>query len=412
MNHEHLNAERLQAFLDGDLPEGERAAAEAHLDVCPRCAVELDVWRELMTDLDDLPALGPTGGFAERVMSAVHVPASTAAERPVTPTASVHVEPDALQAYLDDVLDTRLVPDVERHLAACASCDAEATEWARLVTRLDTLSHFDPPAYFAEGVLARLPRAGVLPIAARMRSTIAGWVPAGAHVNADRLQAYLDGTLGDKVAARVRSHVDHCSSCARELAVWRALYGEIEALGHFTPSAGFAERVAEKVVLPRPSLLTIPAPEPAPLPLAARVGAAVRHALAPLSPLRRLVPRTRRAWAALSGVAVTPAVTMGLVLYAVFSHPTLTVGSLVSWAGWQLSDGLGAAWSAVSGPFVQSAELFGLYSLFETLAAAPMVVAGGVLIYTLVSALSLRVLYKSFFAHRSFGDHYVRASFS
>ena len=111
----------------------------------------------------------------------------------------------------------------------------------------------------------------------------------------------------------------------------------------------------------------------------------------------RLVPQTRQALAALSGVAVTPVVIVGLMAYAVFSHPALTIGSFLSFAWWQVSDLASGAMVAL----LQNTGTPGASSLFEMLAAAPVPVAGGVILYTVASAFALRVLWKNLHAHAS-----------
>jgi len=113
------------------------------------------------------------------------------------------------------------------------------------------------------------------------------------------------------------------------------------------------------------------------------------------------VPQTHQALAALSGVAVTPVAIVGLMVYAVFSHPALTVGSLLSFAWWQVSDLASGTLSALSSAAVQNADSVGVSSLFEMLAAAPILVAGGVILYTMASAFAVRVLWKNLHAHAS-----------
>jgi len=295
---EHLSAERMQAFLDGDLPTGEVGSVEAHLATCARCAEEFQTWRVLFGDLAGLPAHAPSRGFGERVLAAV--------ERP------------------------------ER-----------------------------------------------LGVAARVGRWVAGLGPhpRDAHVSSARLQDLLDGGLPARQVARVRAHVDGCSACAHELDAWRSVYARLSGMEGFQPSPGFAERVLARL---------------AAAPVAVRLPA-WRRALATA---QRYVPRTRRAWAAISGVAVTPAVTCALVLYTVFSHPTLTPQALVSFALWQVTDLLASAWGAVSATAVNLGQGAGLGSVLGTLVDAPWVVAGGALAYSLVSVLALRVLYKNLMGGR------------
>ena len=124
------------------------------------------------------------------------------------------------------------------------------------------------------------------------------------------------------------------------------------------------------------------------------------------------MPRTRRAWAAISGVAVTPAAVAGIVLYAVFSHPNLTPGALASFVWWQVTDFATLALTTLSGTVLESAQLFGVYSLFETLAAAPLMLTSGLLAYSLLSGLALRVLYRNLFANRPMDGRYAHVSAS
>ena len=72
--HDHLSAEQIQAFLDGELPQGELSAAEEHLAVCARCSAEMDAWSTLFADLGELVSHTPREGFADRVISAVATP--------------------------------------------------------------------------------------------------------------------------------------------------------------------------------------------------------------------------------------------------------------------------------------------------------------------------------------------------
>ncbi len=172
----------------------------------------------------------------------------------------------------------------------------------------------------------------------------------------------------------------------------------LESLERPAPGAGFADRVMAGVRIP------------APVPVRARRAELARAWSRAPARARALVPRTRRAWAAISGVAVTPAVVTSLVLYAVFSHPTVTPASLLSFVWWQVSDVAAGGWTALSGALLQSAELFSVYSVFGELASAPFAVAGGALAYSLVSVLALRVLYRNIIANRPMDGRHVRVS--
>jgi hypothetical protein len=116
----------------------------------------------------------------------------------------------------------------------------------------------------------------------------------------------------------------------------------------------------------------------------------------------RLVPRTRRAWAALCGVAVTPAAICGLVFWVVFSHPTLTPQALASFALWQVSDLLAAGWNALVVSGLGATSAAGLGSILDSLVQSPLVLAGAALAYCAVAAVALGVLHKNLIAHHSY----------
>ena len=101
---------------------------------------------------------------------------------------------------------------------------------------------------------------------------------------------------------------------------------------------------------------------------------------------------------------------VGLVVWAVFSHPTLTMGSLASFLFWQLADVSMALFGGLASTLAQSVDLLGARSLLRAAAAAPMMVAVGVLGYSMLCALALRVLYKNLFVNRSLRDRYAHVS--
>ena len=310
-SNEHLSAEVLQAFLEGDLPRREGASVEAHLGSCARCCSELDGWRSLFTELSSLPSPSPQEGFQDRVMADV-----------------------------------------------------------------------------------RIPQPQPLPLAARMRSRIAVLLPGrgDGHISADRLQEMLDGLVPARQVARMEAHMSSCGECAQQADSWRSVFSTLDQLPRLEPNQQFAQRVMAGLRMPS----AIAASVPVSVWYKAGVWAG------------RVVPRTRRAWAAASGVAVAPAVTAGLILSALVSHPTLTPGALASYAWWQLSDVASAAWSALS----TMAQASGALSLFDGLAAAPLMVATGVLLYTAACAFALRVVYKHVYANHPSDGQYAQASVS
>jgi anti-sigma factor RsiW len=400
----HLSTEQLQALLEGELPSRDLTHAEAHLADCARCSGELDAWRVLFEDLGDLGGHGPHEGFADRVMASVNQPeAPSLAARirdglrsGVGATRGEHVSVDTLQDFLEGSLAARRAEHIERHLEGCGACAAEADEWLALMRGLDGLESFAPAESLADRVMAAVDVRARLPLAARLRARLTALLgaPVSEHVPAGILQDFVDAALPARAMARIQAHVSGCAGCAGEAEAWQGVVARLDTLERHEPSQGFADRVMVglKAAPAGAAVMTRP--------IRWRVAAAAR----------RLVPQTREAWAALTGIAVTPAVTVGLMFYAVFSHPTLTLGSLAAFVWWQMTDLAGATLTAVTGAVVQGTEAVGAPALFDVLASAPGMVAGGVLAYTMICALALRVLYKNLLTNRRSNGRYVHAS--
>lgn len=301
----HLSAELMQALLEGELPQGERARVEEHAASCARCAAELDGWRTLFRTLGELPGLAPAEGFADRVM--------------------VGVAP--------------------------------------------------------------------LPLAARVR----GWlgVAAGpAHVDGPRMQDWLDGRLSARHAARVEEHLAACGACAREAEAWKGTFAALGRVERLAPTEGFSRRVMSQV--------RVPAPVPAPAPEWRRA----------LGWARGFLPGSRRAWAAVSGVALTPAVTLGLVLWSVLSHPAITPGALASFAWWKATELSAAAWSVVSARALESGVVLQVYTMLGSLAVSPAVVAGAAVALCAGMLAASWVLYRNLVVAHPLDGQVAHASLS
>lgn len=321
-NETHLSAERLQAFLGGELSKEERSRAEAHLSSCARCAAEIEGWRTLFEAIEDLPTLAPEGGFAERVMARVTV--------------------------------------------------SPRLSWA-----------------------------------ARVRAALAGRKSATAHPTGTGLQDFVEGLLPARQAARVRTHLDACPACASETTALRAVVARLDTLGRLEPSEGFAERVMREVHIPAAAQVAPQvAPQATPTWSRALIAAAARMGAQAIA----LVPRSRKVWAAVSGVALTPAVTAGLVFWTVFSHPALTPGALVSFAWWKVSDLATSAWQVVASSALESTGLFEVYSMIESL--SPMVLAGAFVAFSVGVLSATWVLYRNLFTTHSVDGQYAHASLS
>ncbi len=63
--------EWMMQALDGELPNGERQAMEAHIEVCDRCRLRWEQLRAAEEVLRRVPLLSPPPGFVGRVMARV-----------------------------------------------------------------------------------------------------------------------------------------------------------------------------------------------------------------------------------------------------------------------------------------------------------------------------------------------------
>ena len=67
---QHLVIEEIEQWAEGLLP----AARALHLSECPACAAKAERERRLFLALARLERPAPSDGFAERVISRIHIP--------------------------------------------------------------------------------------------------------------------------------------------------------------------------------------------------------------------------------------------------------------------------------------------------------------------------------------------------
>ena len=73
----HPTDDRLEAFVEGTLQDGDRVVIESHLVGCQTCQTEVEEWRNLFAALSGLPQFEPSLHFADRVMARVRIPAAS-----------------------------------------------------------------------------------------------------------------------------------------------------------------------------------------------------------------------------------------------------------------------------------------------------------------------------------------------
>lgn len=142
---------RLETWLDGTLPAGERAACDRHLAQCPRCR--------------ELAAL--TGGLDRGASGVPEPPPEPPPElAPAVLARTSGAACDRARKRLVPLVDPSQhgrLPEAERellglHLETCADCRALRAELVALSEDLPRLAELDPGPGFVEGVLERTSR--------------------------------------------------------------------------------------------------------------------------------------------------------------------------------------------------------------------------------------------------------------
>lgn len=167
----HLESHRLQALAEGEASEAEVRDSEGHLVSCARCRAELDGWRFLFDELGELPDLGPSPDFVERVMAEVRTEAPARVRladrvRALLPGGGTtrerqHLSAGGIQSYLEGLLDRGVMAKVDVHLRACGACRTEVEHWKPVFAALRGLPRFEPSPHFAERVMERVPVAAI-----------------------------------------------------------------------------------------------------------------------------------------------------------------------------------------------------------------------------------------------------------
>ncbi len=296
-----------------------------------------------------------------------------------------HLSAEEVQALLEGELPVRERARAEEHVASCAHCSEELEAWRLLFSGLGDLPVLEPREGFAGRVMGELEVPESIPLAARIRARLGALLPAAreTHPAGERIQDFVEGLLSARQAARVRTHIEGCEACARDESEWRSLMVRLSTLPSQAPGEAFADHVMARVRIPSVAPAAAPTAQVAPVWVRALAFAG------------RLIPKSRRAWAAISGVAVTPAVTLGLVVYAVFSHSALTPGALSAFLWWKANDLAAATWNAFVSHILESAPLFQAYSFLESLTRAPWTLVGGLAVLSVLMGGALWVLYKN-----------------
>ncbi len=213
------------------------------------------------------------------------------------------------------------------------------------------------------------------------------------HPNTERLQSFVEGTLGDSDRAVLESHIIECGTCKNEVEEWRSLFSVLAALPQFAPSIHFADNVMASITLPDPWY--------------------VRALVHVGDRLQIIAPKTTRGWAFATAFMAVPFVLFAAVATWLLSKPYITPGNVMAFA---LDRGGALINSVAQGAFAQILQtdvaVFSARQL-EALSSAGLGTAGALLAGVAVAtAGSAYILYQNLFranAHRN--ESYVSYSF-
>jgi anti-sigma factor RsiW len=184
----HIDPERMQAFLDGEISQEEMAVVQEHTVYCARCRSELEAWEMLFSDLDELEDEGPSVEFSDRVMAGLAQPTTVEVDakgwlwQGPRPISARHLTPGRIQDYLDVRLSARRVNQVQLHLTQCELCSSEMERCTTVMTALEGLPQLAPSDGFSERVMAQW----------RVESLITAVAPPTVST---RIKAWLGGFL-------------------------------------------------------------------------------------------------------------------------------------------------------------------------------------------------------------------------
>jgi anti-sigma factor RsiW len=227
------------------------------------------------------------------------------------------------------------------------------------------------------------------------------------HPEAERLEAFVEGTLdaGDRVV--IASHLQACPDCQTALEEWKALFAALEGLPQFEPAPGFAERVMAGVkIAPAPKRAAgwnWHSAQTAVMAWAGSAAGSVSHYL----------PKTTFGWAMANAFLSLPFVLGAAAVGWLVSKSYITPESLWAFATEQAATGLrGLGEAAVatalqtdvalwllgqSGQFLQTAGFTGVGVLLAAAGAA--------------TALSTWVIYRNLFRTPARDTTYASFSF-
>ena len=111
-------------------------------------------------------------------------------------------------------------------------------------------------------------------------------------------------------------------------------------------------------------------------------------------------------------MAVTPLATLGLLVWTLATHPTLTPGALAAFAWWKASELAGVAWQAVASTVVESSGLFEVYSFIGSLVSSPALLVLAFVAMSVGTVSAAWILYRNLVVTPPPDGRYAHASIS
>ncbi len=306
-----------------------------------------------------------------------------------------HLSAELIQLFLDGEASLHEAGFVEDHTASCVRCRSELEAWRGLFSRLGGVTDMSPQPDFQDRVIGRLPvvQPARLPLVARAKAWLGVATPAPpqGHMTPDGIQDLLERRLPASRMSHAERHLHGCRACRRALEVWRGLLSGLDELPTFTPSPVFAEQVMAHV----------------------RVKLALETARPSLFERMQLLarsvsPDTRKRLAAIAGAAVTPAVTLGLLAYTIFSHPLVTPATLFQFLWTKGSDFASGLGRGLGDAITGHTAFFRATSALEFVTGSPSTTALAVAVLLGLLASASWVLYANVITHRPMETSYAR----
>jgi hypothetical protein len=225
------------------------------------------------------------------------------------------------------------------------------------------------------------------------------------HPTADRLEAFVEGSLDQAELAVVESHLLGCVHCQTQVEEWRALFSALSGLPQFEPSAGFADRVMANVRV-APQTRRSAAWTRAWSSLSGQAAAAADAAAG-------MLPRSTAAWALATGLLALPLVISAALLSWLTNSANLTPQALWAFASSQLMDGVRAAGTAAITAVLQTDVATWILTQTGLLLANAGTAGLGAILAASGGAtlLSVWVLYRNLFRTPTRESNYVTYSF-